>query len=49
MLHKFAYPTEPTARPAYRAHLIRCAAIGARPLNFERFRVTMRRAFFGSV
>ena len=48
MLHKFAYPTEPTARAPYRAHVIRCMAQGVKPLNFERFRVTMRAAFFGS-
>ena len=42
----FSYPTEPTARPLYRAHLIRCKAIGARPLNFEQFRLIARKAFF---
>ena len=46
MLHKFTYPTEPTARVPYRAHVIRCINAGIKPLNFERFRVTMRRAFF---
>jgi hypothetical protein len=42
----YAYPTAPTARAPYRAHVIRCLNSGARPLNFERFRSTMRTAFF---
>ena len=45
----YAYPTEPTARAPYRAHVIRCINSGVKPLNFQTFRRTMRAAFFGSL
>ena len=47
-MSEYAYPTVPTARPLYRAHVARCINAQAVPMPFEAFRALVRSIVLGA-